>query len=302
MSLDGILVIDKPLGMTSHDVVCRVRRKLNMKAVGHSGTLDPMASGVMILLLGQGTRLSPYYLNGDKAYEVDVKLGVTTETWDMDGKILQEKPPVDLGDGELNDLLCKYSGALELQVPSISAVKVNGKKLYEYVRNGEPVPVVKREMNFKSVKLVSRIPMGWKAELVVSKGSFIRSWAHSIGEELGCGAAVSGLRRTSSFPYTIKDSVQLVEFENCRNINGLKGFIPLSETLPNWPQYVVRGRWKTLVENGTVPDGMKWELNQLLASDDTPGVRVKSADDGRLISLMLSKLAGNKIKVACVFK
>lgn len=191
---------------------------------------------------------------------------------------------------------------LSLRVPSYSAVKVNGKKLYEYARRGEPVPEVTREMNFKSIKLIGSSQKAVTVEMLVSKGTFVRSWVQELGKILGVGARVIELRRTFSSPYRLEQAITLDELD-ATGLESKRGFIDLSDSLPGWPQYIVRGKWRDLIENGTIPNDMGWELKGLLGSDLEPrGIRILNAEDGRLLSLVVGAQPGNKLKLACVFK
>ena len=199
MSIHGVLLVDKPTGMTSHDVVREVRKKLQMKTVGHAGTLDPLATGLLVILLGEATHLSDDLLNNDKNYHVRVKWGVETDTWDVKGRVLKEDlSPIDGQQVALEAQ--KLVGNLELPVPIYSAVKLKGKKLYEYAREGQNINLPKREMNFYNL-VVDRVGEGFiDVEMSCRKGSFIRSWAHQLGVHLGVGACVERLRRMASTP------------------------------------------------------------------------------------------------------
>ncbi|RYZ77522.1 MAG: tRNA pseudouridine(55) synthase TruB, partial [Proteobacteria bacterium] len=214
--LNGVLLVDKPVGMTSHDVVARARRILGTKGIGHAGTLDPLASGLLLLLIGEGTKVSDYLLNGDKTYELNCKLGVATDSMDITGEVLREQP-VTSSLEEIKAAVAKLQGTLTLKVPLHSAVKVDGKKLYEYAHKGqtpEPNIIPDREMTFYDVQLIettmaSASPSGSTNVIVrmsCSKGSFIRAWANNLGEDLGCGGTVEGLRRVASNPFTVANA------------------------------------------------------------------------------------------------
>lgn len=280
--VEGILLFDKPKGMLSHDVVKLVRKTFGIKAVGHSGTLDPLASGLMVILLNRATKLSDFLLNSDKTYRVKVLLGITTDTYDADGKIIS-KSDVNVSSGDIKRAIKKFSGITQLCVPPYSATKYKGKKLYEYARAGLEVPKIIKTMNFEHIGLIEVGENYFEAELCVSKGTYIRSWAHEIGIFLKTGGIVSELRRLGSHPYKVIDAVTAEELKN----NDIKkGFISLKNVLEHLPEYYLRGRWKDLVFNGNLPDGMMMELKHIMHSKNCNVVRLKSASDGNLIGLV----------------
>ena len=306
----GIILIDKPSGLTSHDVVQKVRNILGTQKVGHSGTLDPLSSGLMILLINKGTKLSPYLLNAHKTYQVSVTLGIRTDTWDSDGQIIERQSVDHLPDGEVKQVIEKFTTTLTFKVPSYSAVKFKGKKLYEYARkNAEDkktkIPEIHRLMSFDQLQITEICLPHFKAALRASKGSFVRSWASTIGEHLGVGGIVSGLQRTASEPYKLEQAVNLEKL-NTWSEKHKPGFIPLENALPHWPSYVVRDRWEKDLMHGKVPEGMKWNIKQLLdkqilSQNSYLGVRVYSAHTKNLLVLLKYESIKDKIKIACVF-
>jgi tRNA pseudouridine55 synthase len=211
--MNGLLLIDKPTGLTSHDVVYRVRRTLGMRGIGHAGTLDPLASGLLILLVGEATKVSDYLLNGDKGYEFKVRLGIKTDSMDITGKILSESP-VDLSEEKIRAAALSLQGEIALQVPVHSAVKVDGKKLYEFAHKGEiPDHVPTRSMTFYDVQVVEVTPNSALIRMRCSKGSFVRAWANHLGEVLGCGGTVETLRRNFSQPFDSSQAITLEQLE-----------------------------------------------------------------------------------------
>ncbi len=292
----GILLFDKPKGMLSHDVVKLVRKTLGTKAVGHSGTLDPLASGLMVVLVNQATKLSQYLLNSDKTYLVTVSLGKETDTYDADGKVVGEyKISVDKKD--IAAAVDKYTGLINLVVPPYSATKYKGKKLYEYARQGLDVPKIVKPMHFRNVDLVYVGTDYFKARLCVSKGTYIRSWAHEIGKFLKTGGYVKELKRTGSHPYDVSDAITIDDLKNC---DIQKGFIPLDGVLHIWPEYYLRGKWQDEIMNGKIPNGLMWEAWNLINDKGAMVVRLKSARDGSLIGLLA--LSGNNFRVTCIFR
>ncbi|MBU0570849.1 MAG: tRNA pseudouridine(55) synthase TruB [Candidatus Omnitrophica bacterium] len=202
----GILVVDKPKGMTSHGVVTLVRRHFRIKKVGHAGTLDPNATGVLVLLLGKATKLSETFLNQDKEYEAVMKLGEKTDSGDSEGKVIKARE-VCLTEDELQEVINDFRGDIEQIPPMFSAKKIDGKKLYKLAHKGlevprEPVKVWIKEIEIKSVS----IPMV-HFRVVCSKGTYIRQLADDIGDALGCGANLAELRRIRSGEFDLEKAV-----------------------------------------------------------------------------------------------
>lgn len=308
---DGILLIDKPSGVTSHDVVDKVRDMLSTQKVGHSGTLDPLASGLMVLLINQGTKLSPYLLNNHKMYTVSVTLGIETDTWDRDGKVIDRKDVWHLSCEVIQKGIEKMTGTKVLRVPAYSAVKFKGKKLYDYARkhakDGKTkVPEIYRYMSFDQVQIIDICPPHFKVSLRTSKGSFVRSWVYTIGQYLKVGGIVNGLQRTVSEPYTLDQATNLealrAYFQTSNKKDDIPGFILLDDTLQDWPEYVVRGRWEKALSHGRIPEGMQWDIKHLLEKNTlAKGVKVYSARTGHILVLLKYNDIGNKLKVACLF-
>ncbi|MBM4378899.1 MAG: tRNA pseudouridine(55) synthase TruB [Deltaproteobacteria bacterium] len=211
--MDGILVLDKPPGPTSFDVVRRVRTVLRLKKVGHTGTLDPAATGVLPLCLGDATRVAGYVTERDKAYEALVRLGEETDTQDATGKVLASAPVPAFSPAELEAALDRFRGTF-LQVPPMySAVKVQGKRLYELAREGKEVERAAREVTVHRLCLVDRGAEQLRLEVHCSKGFFVRTLAHELGRALGCGAHLQALRRTRSGPFTLSQALPLQQLE-----------------------------------------------------------------------------------------
>ncbi len=208
--MDGIIVVNKPKGCTSHDVVSKVRWIVKEK-VGHTGTLDPLATGVLPLLIGKGTLCSKYLINHDKEYEVSLKLGVSTDTMDAEGKVLEEKEVDDsiLEKSNVEKILSSFVGKQEQEPPMYSAIKVAGKKLYEYARMGEKIEVPKREIEIYNIELVGINKLSKEIEFKVScsKGTYIRSLCTDIAKKLGTIGYMSGLERLKVGEFSIKNSI-----------------------------------------------------------------------------------------------
>lgn len=207
-NIDGIVVLNKPSGMTSHDVVNRVRRKFGMRRVGHAGTLDPLATGVLIMLIGKSTRLSKEFQSFDKAYRATLKLGTTTQTADIEGKILEQKPYEHISTQQVIEVLQGFVGEIEQVPPMVSAIKVGGERLYKLARQGIEVVRTPRKICIQSLRLLKH--QGESVEIYVecSKGTYIRQLAEDVGKVLGCGACIAQIERTKVGPFVLEDSVR----------------------------------------------------------------------------------------------
>ncbi|MDP8299864.1 MAG: tRNA pseudouridine(55) synthase TruB [Candidatus Tantalella remota] len=213
--LAGILVVDKEKGMTSHDVVQIVRKRFSIKKVGHAGTLDPNATGVLVLLLGRATKLSNTYLSEEKEYEATMKLGERTDSADSDGEVIHTAE-VKCSAEDIAEVLECFKGETEQVPPMVSAKKINGERLYKLARRGIEVERAPQKIFIKKLdRLDVDIPFV-KISVACSKGTYIRQLADDIGEKLGCGAHLSELRRTRSGSFTIE---QAVPFEKLRGMN-----------------------------------------------------------------------------------
>lgn len=208
--MQGLLLIDKPKGITSFSAVSAVKRAANEKRVGHTGTLDPMATGVLPILVGRATSLSSIMLDADKRYIATVKLGVTTDTCDITGKILSEDK-VSCSKEQLLESLKRFTGTIEQTPPMYSALKKDGVRLYDLARQGISVDIPSREITVFSLKLLEDLneENEFTVECHVSKGTYIRSLARDVGEYLGCGATLTELRRTYASGFDIKECVPL---------------------------------------------------------------------------------------------
>jgi len=215
--MNGIIVINKPKNYTSHDVVAKVKKILNVKKVGHTGTLDPNATGVLPLLLNDGTKLSKYLIEHDKEYEVTLKLGIKTDTADSEGKVIEEKEVESLQNVE--QVLTSFVGKQEQTPPMYSAIKVNGKKLYEYARNGQTVEISPRKIEIYSIGIISINEKENEINFKVacSKGTYIRSLCEDIAKRLNTVGYMKELNRTKVGRFEIDKSITLNELEENKN-------------------------------------------------------------------------------------
>ncbi len=211
----GFINVNKPSGMTSHDVVSFLRRNLKIKKFGHTGTLDPMANGVLPIAVGDATRLIQY-LSDDKEYVATVKFGISTDTYDKEGEIVSTSDKI-VEQSELEEALNQFRGEILQKPPIYSALKKNGKKLYEYAREGKEVEIEARKVTIEKLDLLSLENNVAKLRVKCSKGTYIRSIAHDLGEVLGCGAHLIGLTRTIAGDFKIENSIELSSIENSEN-------------------------------------------------------------------------------------
>ena len=211
--MDGIIVVNKPKGITSRDVVNKACKLLNTKKIGHTGTLDPIATGVLVLCVGKATKLVEVLTKNDKEYIATVKLGILTDTLDTDGTII-EKKQASLDKNELENVLKSFIGMYNQEVPIYSAVKINGKKLYEYAREKKEVMLPKRMVEIKDIKLLELNNNYYKFKVSVSKGTYIRSLIKDINKKLGILGVMSDLIRTRQGKFLINDSYSLEDMEN----------------------------------------------------------------------------------------
>ena len=203
INISGIIIVDKPAGWTSHDVVAKLRGALKTKRIGHGGTLDPIATGVLPLFIGHATRAAEFCENAEKEYIAGIRIGLTTDTQDITGATIEEKAPNVTLD-ELKAAIMRFRGAQKQIPPMYSAIKQNGKKLYELARRGVTVPREARDVRIHEIELLGGSGADYLLKVVCSKGTYIRTLCHDIGISLGCGAAMSSLRRTRACSYTIE--------------------------------------------------------------------------------------------------
>lgn len=209
----GLLNIHKPVGPSSHAVVAAVRRLTGIRKIGHAGTLDPKASGVLVLCLGPATRLSEYAMRSTKQYRASVRLGITTDTYDSEGEIIAERPVGDLNASDIEAALTPFFGAFDQVPPMYSAIKQDGKRLYELARRGKDVERPARRVTIDRIDLVELALPDIVLDVTCSPGTYIRSLAYDLGEALGTGAYLTGLVRRASGSFHIDDAVQLQDFE-----------------------------------------------------------------------------------------
>jgi tRNA pseudouridine55 synthase len=225
-ALDGAILIDKPAGPTSHDVVDAIRRKFAIKKVGHCGTLDPNATGLLIIVLGRGTKLSEKLMSDDKVYEGTIKFGETTDSYDADGELVASLPVPPLTVEQLNASAAEFVGDLMQKPPMVSAVKKGGVPLYKLARKGIEVEREPRLIHIYNFRFTDYCePLG-RFQIGCTKGTYVRSLAHDLGQKLGCGAHLATLRRTVSGKFDVADAATLDAVLNLSTAGLEKRVIP----------------------------------------------------------------------------
>lgn len=236
-AISGVLVVDKPIGMTSHDVVNAVRFGTGIRRAGHTGTLDPRASGVLVILVGPAVRLSEYVSASDKRYQAIIRMGASTDTFDADGRFTRQlQPAINVAEQQFEDALKNFVGEIEQTPPPYSAVKVRGRRAYDMARRGEPVALPPRKINVYHLEVLEWAPPEAVVDVHCSSGTYVRSLANDLGETLGTGAYLVGLRRTKSGRFSLRDATPLRKLqESFRAGNWYQYLIPAAEALGDWP-------------------------------------------------------------------
>jgi tRNA pseudouridine55 synthase len=208
-AMDGAVLIDKPSGPTSHDVVDAIRRKFGIKKVGHCGTLDPNATGLLIIVLGRGTKLSEKLMGDDKVYEGTIRFGVATSSYDVDGEVLDTRPVPPLALERLNELAGEFIGDQMQTPPMVSAIKKDGVPLYKLARKGVEVEREPRLVHIYNFRFMNYSEPDGEFRLACTKGTYVRSIAHELGQKVGCGAHLAALRRSASGKFDVAEATPL---------------------------------------------------------------------------------------------
>lgn len=245
--MDGILLIDKPSGITSHDAVDYIRKKAGIKRVGHTGTLDPNATGLLILCLGKATRLSEYFISLDKIYEGRMRLGIVTDSHDIDGNVIKENEVKNITKKEVKRFLSEFIGDIEQIPPMISAIRIGGKRLYKMAREGLEIERKPRKVKIYEFTLLDmKLPDIW-FRVACSRGTYVRTLCHDLGERMGCGATLIELKRTQVGNYKLENAIPLNSLTTKEEIQ--KNLIPIEKAL-DLPQIVVNASGEFLFTHG----------------------------------------------------
>ena len=249
--VSGVLVVDKPIGLTSHDVVQIIRRGTGIRRAGHTGTLDPRASGVLVVLIGPAVRLSEYVSASDKRYQATIQLGRSTDTYDSEGTVTKATPVEHISEDQFDEILQSYVGEIEQVPPPYSAVKVKGKKAYEMARKGKPIDLEPRIINVFNLEILEWAPPEVVIDVYCSSGTYVRSLANDLGDSLGTGAHLIGLRRTKSGQFTLRDAVPLRRLKESFDAGDWYQFlIPAAEALGDWPMIELNPDEVEMVRHG----------------------------------------------------
>ena len=249
--MDGVIVIRKEKGFTSHDVVAKLRGILHMKKIGHTGTLDPDAEGVLPVALGKATRLVDMITDKEKTYEAVMRLGVVTDTQDMSGTVLSQTTELSVTEEELCTVVSSFVGDYMQVPPMYSALKVNGKKLYELAREGKTVERKPRPVHFYEIEILDISFPLVHFRVTCSKGTYIRTLCHDIGEKLGCGAAMESLLRTKVGRFTLDDAITLAQTEEAVQEETIESkILGIEEILAEYPRVCCTKEADRLLANG----------------------------------------------------
>ncbi len=269
--MDGLLIIDKPVGPTSHDVVYQAKRLLKAAKIGHTGTLDPLASGVLPLLVGRATRLARFFQGEDKEYVAEIELGTATDTCDREGRVISQAPVPELSRERLAEIFSQFQGEIRQQPPVYSAIKVQGRKLYELARRQVEITPPDRTVTIRMLELLDWAGGKMRIRVECSAGTYIRSLARDIGERIGCGAFLSALERTRSGAFDRSNAAQLSELA----VSWPRLLIPLESLLPDLPRIDLDEPTATRVRHG----------NAITAGPVTCGSHCRLFHAGHLVAI-----------------
>ena len=248
--MNGILLIDKPSGWTSNDVVQKLRGILRERRIGHAGTLDPMATGLLTVFIGRATRAVAFAEGMNKRYLAGFRLGVTTDTQDVTGTILREEE-IQLTEEEIRAVCAAFTGEIQQIPPMYSAVKVNGQRLYRLARRGEEVERTARKIVIENLEPVGRDGEDWILDVTCSKGTYVRTLCHDMGEKLGCGACMSSLRRMAAGRFSVEDAYTLTDVQQAAdNERAEELLLPIDSLFQAYPALTVTGAAEKKIRNG----------------------------------------------------
>ena len=277
--MDGIFNINKPTGMTSHDVVAIIRKHLKQKRVGHAGTLDPLASGVLPICVGQATRVAEYLSESGKAYRADINFGTATDTYDAEGTITATASTADLTLNMIEETLEQFRGPQMQYPPRYSAIKIQGQPAYKRARAGEAIVLEPRPIVIYSLEIRDWIPPRLTLAIECSKGTYIRSLAHNLGMQLGCFAYLEALVRTRSGLFTLSDSITLEQLADAVETNSIQHYsFPLDKALEQYPAIELDAETVERIKHGNTFNNTLANNSGLARVYDTNGAFIAIAE------------------------
>jgi len=306
--MKGVVIVDKPAGITSHDAVDRVRKLLGERKAGHTGTLDPMATGVLPVCVGEATKIAFFLTGDDKVYEATMRLGVRTDTLDMTGQVLTEQEP-RATDADVKAVLAAFTGTITQVPPQYSAVKVRGKALYKWARKGIRVEPPPREVQIREIILQGIELPRVRFTVTCSKGTYVRTLCADMGDRLGCGAALEQLRRTRSGIFRLQDAVRL-DGESDDGIRARleQALIPMNRALPGLRDIVIPPLLEQKLAQGHQPDVEGLAALQIPSLATADVVKFISGE-GRLVALARMLVSAGEIpslppgaQAACILR
>ena len=288
---DGIIVLNKPKGPTSADCLNRIKRKFGIKKMGHAGTLDPMATGVLVVMVGQATKLADFIMEGRKTYKGTLRLGLETDTYDIEGNVQRECDHAGISSHEVARAIKDWEKITSQEVPPVSAAKYRGKPLYALQRAGQNVPIKIKNIDiFRAEVIEIDLPLS-SFRITCSAGAYVRSLAHSLGKRLGCGAVLTELVREQSHPFGLDRAVDmdlLLKADNWQDY-----CLPITEALAHWPRLVLDPGLQAFVRNGrpidfahlseAQPEENKMALMVSREGNPEALARLEAGEDGRLM-------------------
>jgi tRNA pseudouridine55 synthase len=316
--INGILAVDKPSGMSSARLTAKIKRLLRVKKAGHTGTLDPFATGVMLLCIGKATKLARFFLHGTKTYEGVIRLGIETDTQDLTGLITATYNTESISEADVFSVFEQFKGTIRQVPPIFSALKHEGIPLYKLARRGKPIQKPAREIHIYDLNILDICLPEIRFRVTCSGGTYIRTLSFDIGNALGCGGHLKALRRTQNFGFKIEETVSLPELEKMAELEYsdmrqvMSDFlIPMAEALTNMPEYIVKDDMVNNILNG-IP--MHYENLIEMTKEGNPVIKdfyaqetseeyIKLVNtDGDLLAVLNREKNQNNYNFCCVFR
>lgn len=280
--MNGIILVDKPQDWTSHDVVAKLRGVLHERRIGHSGTLDPLATGLLVVFVGRATRAVEFAEADSKEYLAGLRLGVSTDTQDITGNVIAKCNALP-DEAAVRETLCRFIGDIEQIPPMYSAIKIGGKKLYELARRGESVERTPRKITVSSIDIVDKDGTDYILNISCSKGTYVRTLCNDIGDALGCGACMSSLRRTRAGAFSVDEAHSLEDIEDAALEDRLSDIIlPVDALFAPFPKLTVSESAAKRLKNGNVIKVSAEDGDYRVYSDSEEFLLLGRVEDGKL--------------------